>query len=253
MLHDMTKRMTRGTLLVFISVLTTACGTQQDQIGPALDAPGRSQADLERDSRSKPHEVLIFFGATRGMVVLDLFAGSGYYSEILGNVVGDSGKVYMHNNQAYLGFAGKALEERLGSGRVRNVVRYDREIDAIDLPEDSVDMVLMIMTYHDLYYETDGWSIDPEAFFAMLHRVLKPGGTLAIVDHVAVAGTGSSAAQDLHRIDPEFARQDIESRGFRLAGTSDALNNSDDALDVVVFDPKVQGKTSKFVYRFTSP
>jgi len=46
------------------------------------------------------------------------------------------------------------------------------------------------------------------------YSILKPGGTLAIIDHSAIAGTGSSAAQTLHRIDEGFARSDIDSRGF---------------------------------------
>ena len=33
-----------------------------------------------------------------------------------------------------------------------------------------------------------------------IHRVLKPGGVLGIVDHHAPAGSGSAAAQRLHRI-----------------------------------------------------
>ena len=64
------------------------------------------------------------------------------------------------------------LEERLRGDRLPNVVRYDREVDAIDLPDDSVDMVLMVMTYHDLYYETEGWKMDPDAFFATVTYLL---------------------------------------------------------------------------------
>ena len=159
----------------------------------------------------------------------------------------------MHNNQAYLGFAGEAVDQRLAENRLPNVIRYDRELDAIDLADDSVDMVLMVMTYHDLYFKTDGWNLDPDSFFATVHRILKPGCILAIVDHAAAAGTGMTAAQDLHRIDPEFARADIEDHGFELVASSDLLANPDDALHISVFDPAVRGKTSKFLYKFVEP
>ncbi|MCZ6855557.1 MAG: methyltransferase domain-containing protein, partial [Gammaproteobacteria bacterium] len=193
------------------------------------------------------------FGITAGQTVLDLFGGGGYYSEIASYVVGADGKVYLHNNQAYLGFAEKALEERLKDDRLSGVIRYDKEVDAIDLEENSIDLVLMVMTYHDLYYKTDGWDIDPDNFFAMLHRVLKPGGVLGIVDHVGATGSGSNAAQAVHRIDPAFAREDIEAHGFRFAGELDALKNPNDKLDVSVFDPSVKGKTSRFVYKYIEP
>ena len=224
-----------------------------ESLQAAIDSSGRPAADRERDVNSLPAEVLRFFGAPLHGVVIDLFAGGGYYSEILSRYMGENGTVYMHNNAAYIGFTGDAVKDRLAGNRLPNVIRYDRELDAIDLPDDSIDMVLMVMTYHDLYFKTDTWDLDPDALFNTVHRILKPGGILAIVDHAAHDGSGSSAAQELHRIDPEFARQDIESRGFRLEATSDVLRNPEDNLDVGVFDPSVKGTTSKFLYKFTEP
>lgn len=236
-----------------IAICLQSYGLHAGTVLEALAHPDRSAADIERDERSQPQAVLDHFGIQAGQSVLDLFAGGGYYSEIASYVVGAEGKVYLHNNQAYLGFVGKALDERLKDDRLSGVIRYDKEVDAIDLEENSIDLVLMVMTYHDLYYKTDDWDIDPDHFFAMLHRVLKPGGVLGIVDHVGAAGSGSSSAQAVHRIDPAFARKDIEARGFRFAGEVDALKNPNDKLDVSVFDPSVQGKTSRFIYKYVEP
>lgn len=242
-----------GLLAVLAGSPNIGIAAQLDHVRLAVANPERTDSDRERDASSKPAQVLEFFDLQPGHVVLDLFAGSGYYSEIAGLVVGETGTVYLHNNAAYLGFAGEALAERLGSGRLRNVERYDRELDDIDLPSDSVDRVVMVMTYHDLYYKTDGWNLDPESFFATIHRVLKPGGMLCIVDHAGKVGARSTDAQDLHRIDPEFARQDIEGRGFTFAGESRVLHNPDDQLDINVFDPSVRRRTSRFVYKFLEP
>lgn len=235
------------------AMMLVASWARGDAIDQAVASPDRPPADLERDLNSRPADVLRFFGAQHSGVAIDLFAGGGYYSEILSRLMGEAGTVYMHNNQAYLGFAGDAVDQRLAGDRLPNVVRYDREVDQIDLADDSVDMVLMVMTYHDLYYKTDGWDLDPDGFFSMVHRILKPGGVLAIVDHVAASGSGSTAAQDLHRIDPEFALADIQGRGFELAARSDLLRNPDDPLDVNVFDERIRGKTSKFLYKFVEP
>jgi predicted methyltransferase len=238
---------------LFAALLLTFPGVtvQADSLQAAIDSPDRPAADHDRDVTSKPGQVLRFFKVPSAGVVVDLFAGGGYYSELLSRNMGDNGTVYMHNNAAYLGFTGDAVEQRLVGERLPNVVRYDRELDAIDLPTDSVDLVLMVMTYHDLYFKTVDWDIDADEFFETLHRILKPGGILAVVDHQGEAGSGNEPAQDLHRIDPAFARNDIEARGFRLEASSDLLNNPDDNLDISVFDPSVQGKTSKFIYRFS--
>lgn len=241
-------------LLLTGSLLNSfVCTANADSIEDAVAHPGRSGADLERDARSHPVSVLGFFGLESGDVVLDLFAGGGYYSEIAGYVVGPKGKVYAHNNAAYLGFAGETLEERLADNRLANVQRYDRELDTIDLDDDSVDLLLMVMTYHDFYYKTEDWDLDAAQFFATAHRVLKPGGVLGIVDHTAMAGSGSAAAQELHRIAEDFARQDIEGHGFVFTGELDVLRNPDDQLATGVFDESVQGKTDRFVYRFVEP
>jgi predicted methyltransferase len=87
----------------------------------------------------------------------------------------------------------------------------------------------------------------------MIHRILKPGGILAIVDHVAAKGSGNTPAQELHRIDPEFALADIRGRGFELVASSDLLKNPEDPLDISVFDQSIRGRTSKFLYKFVEP
>ena len=51
----------------------------------------RPEAATVRDAHRKPVEVLEFFNINLGMKVLDIFAGGGYYSEILSHTVGASG------------------------------------------------------------------------------------------------------------------------------------------------------------------
>jgi predicted methyltransferase len=240
--------------LTFVAAIYLLTSTATaDPLSDALANTSRPQADIDRDATSKPSQVLRFFGLPDGGVVFDLFAGSGYYSEIVSNAIGTTGKVYLHNNAAYLGVAGDALQERLRDDRLQNVEYYVREVDEIDLPDDSIDLILMVLTYHDLYFKSDGWDIDPDKFFTMIHRILKPGGVLGVVDHIAVADSGSTAAQELHRIDPEFALADFKLRGFELISTTNILENADDPLDVGVFDPSIRRKTSRFVYKFVEP
>lgn len=217
------------------------------EIAAVLAAPDRSAEDRERDARDKPAETLAALGLASGMHVVDVFAGGGYYAELAARIVGPSGKAYLHNNAAYLGFAGKALEARLATPRFSQLVRYDREVDAIDLAPGSIDAAIVVMAYHDVYWVEEGWTVTRDPLFAMLQRILKPGGRLLVVDHSALAGTGKSAVQELHRIDEAFAREDFARAGFTVIASSETLRNPADDRRMSVFDPAIRGKTDRFV------
>jgi predicted methyltransferase len=65
-----------------------------------LASPTRSAEDKERDARDKPAEVLALAGFERGDTVADVFAGGGYYSEILAGIVGPEGQVLLATTPA---------------------------------------------------------------------------------------------------------------------------------------------------------
>jgi predicted methyltransferase len=74
-----------------------------------------------------------------------------------------------------------------------------------------------------------------------------------MVDHSARPGTGTTAAQELHRIDQEFAKKDIEAAGFIFDSQSNVLRNSNDDRSMLVFDDRIRGRTDRFIYRFHKP
>ena len=217
----------------------------------AVNNPARSLADRERDKTSKPNVVLNFIGLKPGMKVLDLFAGGGYYTEMLSYAVSPGGQVISHTNAAYEGMTGEEAANRFKDNRLPNVRRVITEINNLGLEEASLDVVLMALVYHDIYFTADYWpEVDRDNFFRQIHGSLKPGGLLIVIDHSAIADTGMSAAQSLHRIDEVFAKQDVESAGFVFDSASDVLRNPDDKRTLSVFDEAIRKKTDRFVYRF---
>ena len=217
----------------------------------AVNNPARSLADRERDKSSKPNAVLNFIGLKPGMKVLDLFAGGGYYSELFSYAVGPDGQVISHTNAVYESSTGKEAAGRFKDNRLSNVRRVVSEINNLGLEESSLDMVLLVLVYHDIYFTADYWpKVNRDNFFRQIRESLKPGGVLVVIDHSALANTGMSAAQDLHRIDEVFAKQDIESAGFAFDAASEVLRNSNDARTLSVFDEAIRRKTDRFVYRF---
>jgi len=242
------------TLALLPAILASAATSQS--IANALDRQDRLEGDAEIDSRRKPEEVLAFFGIEPGMTVLEMFAGGGYYSEILSYVVGDKGTVYAHNNKPYIAYTKESLDKRFTPGRLENVKRFEAENNELELTRDQFDAALMILAYHDVYYEDEknGWfPIDGPKMLTEIYSSMKPGAVLGVVDHVAEAGSPSETGNSLHRIDPQLVKKEIEAAGFVYDGEIDVLRNFDDDLSKPMFDPEVKGKTDRVVYRFHKP
>ena len=222
-------------------------------IAAAVAAPERSDKDRERDGRDRPAEVMAFAGVTPGMAIADVFGGGGYWTELLARAVGAEGKVTLVNNAPYLDFSREDLKTRFADDRLPGVTRRTIETCDMKLAKASFDLILIVMSYHDLYYvdEAGGWpAIDAGGFLDQLHAALKPGGSLLIIDHAAAAGAGNSGAGEIHRIEEAFAKRDIESHGFRLEKAWDGYRNPADDLSKLVFDPAVRGKTDRFTHLY---
>ena len=210
----------------------------------------RSEADLNRDKLSKGHDVVALVDLKEGMVVADVLGGGGYYSEIISNVVGDTGKVFLHNNKAYMPYVEKQLAARLAEGRLSNVIRHDKEADNLQLSASSLDAVFFVLGYHDLYHKVEGWDIDKDSFIKQIANGLKQGGKLLVVDHSAVGGSKTKHSQELHRIDKQYVIDELKSYGFNLVKQSELLANDKDSRMISPFKPEIRRKTDRFILVF---
>jgi predicted methyltransferase len=224
-----------------------------DAYDAAVAHAGRSAADLKRDALDHPADILRPAGIKAGMRVADVLAGDGYYSELASYVVGPKGKVLMINNAAFDHWSEGPLQERLKSDRLANVEHQTLDLNHMNLAPGSVDAVLLIKVYHDLYWldTTNEWpKIDTSGVLDQLVRALKPGGVLLLVDHSAKPGSGTTVASSLHRIEESYAVKDFESRGLKVAAKSDLLRRPDDARDQISYKGPAVGKTDRFVLVF---
>jgi predicted methyltransferase len=223
-----------------------------DRYDAAVAHPGRPTADLKRDAIDHPAEVLRLAGIKPGMRIADVLAGDGYYSELLNYIVAPSGKVLLLNNKEFDHWS-DGLPARLADNRLPNVEHVTVDLDQLNLPRASLDAVLLIKVYHDLYWiDSEGhWpKIDVNSVLNQLARALKPGGVLLLVDHSAKPGTGSADASALHRIDEAFAIKDFEAHGFKVIAKSDVLRKPEDPRDQITYKGPMLGKTDRFVVVF---
>ena len=226
-------------------------------INAAVNKPDRMAGDAEQDAWRRPAVVLQFLNVQPGAKVIDYLAAAGYYTELLSPLVGPQGQVIAYNNAAYLKYSGTKPAERYANQRLPNVTQLTAPPEQVALDPNSIDVVLFMDAYHDLYWhpKDDSWTpVDPKAALAQLVPALKPGATVVVVDHIAAAGGDTVQIVDaLHRIDPEVVKRDFTAAGLTFEEESPALRNPQDDHTKPVFDPAIQHKTDQFMYRFRKP
>jgi predicted methyltransferase len=237
--------------LLFLSLCAYGA-SEPDLYDKAVSNTARPEADRKRDALDRPDEMLRLAGIKPGMRVADLMAADGYYTEMLSRIVGTKGHVLMLNNTAYDRWS-PDWPKRIADHRLPNVEHMTVDLNHMDLAAGSLDAVLMIKIYHDLYWidPKGGWpKVDVPSVLDQVAKALKPGGVVLVVDHSAKAGTGKADASRLHRINEAFARKDFESHGFELAAQSDLLRRPDDKRDLLSYDGPGLNHTDRFVMVF---
>ena len=222
----------------------------------ALNDEARPADERARDAGRKPHLVTAFLGLEPGHKVADLMTGTGYYTAFLAAAVGDEGRVISHNSP----FLVDRFAQRLGPGGFwperakspawQRVTRVVAPLEEPRLPKD-LDMVIMVLFYHDTYWQ----EVDREKMNRAVFAALRPGGVYGIVDHAAADGTGARDVKSLHRVEEALVVKEITAAGFVLEDTANFLRNSADKRDYNVFrDARTnRDQTDRFVLRFRKP
>ncbi len=257
-------------LLATLAAMLAACGGDKApadteaqeysarQYMQAINDIARAE-DLENDEARKPGELLAFAQIDRGDVVGDYVMGGGYVTRLLATAVGADGKVYAFQPEEFIAF-----NADYGSQQDDTIRRYaDNDGNPIRVfplraplaepgwPEE-LDTIITVMNFHDLYLEAfPGGTADTA--IAGLYDALKPGGSLIVIDHLATEDGGVEAANTLHRLDAQMARDALTAAGFVLEEESDLYANPNDPRTANVFDEAIRGSTDQLAWRWRKP
>ena len=203
---------------------------------------------------SEESALMRFAGAEAGSTVIDVYPGDGHWTGLFSDVVGPEGRVcsFVPAEVAHLDNdpVGRSRALAKQPGR-ENVLAVSADLMALPQSAPTPDVVWLHLFYHDLHTALlRARGATPTGFNRAVHGWLGRGGCFVIVDHVAAAGTGTSSAGSLHRIEPAVVREEVEAAGFVLDAESSLLANQDDPHTSKVFDPSIKGRTDRFAYRF---
>ena len=164
-----------------------------------------------REVYTQRDKVIKSLGLRPGMAVADVGAGTGFYTRLFADKVGKEGKVYAVDISAPFLKHIAEVSKNQGQSQVRTVLGGQ---ETTNLPENSVDLVFICDTYH--HFEK------PQAVLSSIHRALKPGGALVVIDFDRRPGQSSEFVMGHIRAAKEVFFQEIEQAGFKRLETPDA-------------------------------
>jgi predicted methyltransferase len=238
-----------------VTAISAAVAAPADVAGAVANSAARTADNVKLDESRKPAEVLQFLGLESGMQAVDLFGGNRYWAEIMAPAVGPRGHVTVWEPTQ---FYDKDSQEKFAAFQQKtpNTHLIVSPFEAMTLPANAYDFMMINLNYHDVYWESAKFGVkrmDPDQFLKTVFASMKPGGIVGVIDHVGNPGDTRATVEKFHRIDPAVVKADFERAGFTLEAESDLLRNPADDHSLLVFDPKIRGKTDRFVYKFRKP
>jgi predicted methyltransferase len=211
-----------------------ATGDVGSRVSEILAMDHRSDDNRARDQYRHPAQTLAFFGVQPDSTVVELWAGGGWYTEVLAPLVRDQGKLIVTQyskegpEDSYRPKAAKKYEEKLAArpdvyDKVEVVVISD---DLVLAPEGTVDVVLTFRNSH-------GWFRDDqqEKIYGAAFAALKPGGVFGVVQHRADEGADPKETAPKGYLPEAAVIAAAEAVGFELAEKSEINANAKDTKD----------------------
>lgn len=201
--------------------------TPQVTLEAALSVPGRSDSNKARDPYRHPVETLGFFGVKPTDTVVELWPGGGWYTEILAPYLAAQGKLHL------VPPAGR-YDERIRAKLSGDPVYRDVTVATFtgsgptEIAPASADVVL---TFRNVHSWLDEKSPIADQVFREAFRVLKPGGTLGVVEHRLPEGEEDSKQLTSGYVKVSTVRALAEAAGFKLVETSEINANPKDSKD----------------------
>ncbi len=208
-------------------------------ITPVLQGAWRSPENKARDQYRHPQQTLQFFDIRRSETLIEITPGAGWYTEILAPLLKDNGryiavlndasKLPNERSQAFYGKMNTALKTKVADNAAVFGTPVFVEIDPaapVMGEAGSADTVLTFRNVHN-------WVIAGQeaAMFEAFFEVLKPGGTLGVVEHRAQADAEFEKIKKSGYLPEEYVINLALKAGFVLDARSEINANPNDTKD----------------------
>ncbi len=195
----------RGLWRVSFPARSVNPGINEKFLDPDLQPEEWTQR-FETESREIFHHresIVGALGLKPGMTVADIGAGTGLFTLPISEAVGAGGKVYaVEIARNFLAF----IKARAAKGNAANVETILANERSVELPEASIDLAFLCDVYHHFEY--------PASSLSTLHRAIKPGGELVLIDFKRIPGESSDFVLSHVRAGQEVFEAEVAAAGF---------------------------------------
>lgn len=168
---------------------------------------------LERDSREEEENTKLTISKlpiNENSKVADVGAGSGFYTFRIADKV-PKGMVYAVDIQKE---ALNYIKNKAEKQKVDNVIPVLGTEKSPNLPENTLDLVIMVDVYHELAF--------PKEMLLNIKKSLNPTGKLLLIEY---RGEDPKVAiKPLHKMTVEQVKKELEANGFKLTTNGQFLN-----------------------------
>ncbi|WP_315763574.1 class I SAM-dependent methyltransferase [Sphingomonas sp. Y38-1Y] len=211
------------TAVAVASVAVGAPQTQRSALKAATEASTRTPANKARDPYRHPVETLAFFGVQPNHTVVEIFPGGGWYTEILAPYLSAKGQLWVAAPAGGLkGVQALIAKDAKTYGKVKVATGLET------VPANSADVVLTFRNVHNWRF---GGQDAAQQVFNAAFRMLKPGGTLGVVEHRLPESRDAAAEEKSGYMKTSSVIGFAKAAGFEVVGQSEVNANPKDTAD----------------------
>lgn len=205
-------------------------GQPDARLKAAVAAPTRTPANVARDRYRNPAATLAFFGVKPRQTIVELWPGGGWYTEILAPYVKTNGGILYAAGPWPNGVKGvQALQAKDTAlyGGVKLAAFPGGPGEPV-VPAGTADMVLTFRNIHNWKMGTQDRSAEA---FRQIFTMLRPGGTLGIVEHRLPESADAEREKTSGYVKVSTVRKLAADAGFEFVAASEINANPKDTAD----------------------
>ena len=192
---------------------TAAAAPREESVKPGINDSYKNMEDVEtwvrrfegesREIYRERKRIVETLGLEPGDTIADIGAGTGLFEKLFSEAVGPRGRVFAVDiARKFI----QHIDERARKFGLSNVQTVLCKEDSVELPPNSVDVAFICDVYHHFEY--------PASSTRSIHRALKPGGRLVVIDFERIEGTSRDWILNHVRAGKDVVVSEIVAQGF---------------------------------------